>query len=130
MPATLTTLKDVALEPGEAVAVIRALARRFPLAFDPKTDVQRSDAVIRAARLTCLALSADGEVLWESSEPLTGVHEAATLLDALLASAARTPGPLRYIVARGLRTVDAPGFPSLAAFSEALARFAPPDEGA
>lgn len=60
------------------------------------------------------------------------VPRAAQLLDDLLPGfdappELRAPGALRLVVARGLRSLDLPAYPSLDGFVDALARFASPD---
>jgi cytoskeletal protein RodZ len=81
-----------------------------------------------------LRLTADGRITVEGPVEAGGraVPRAAQLLDALLPGFDappewRVPGALRLVVARALRTLDLPPYPSLDSFIDALARFAAPD---
>jgi hypothetical protein len=81
-----------------------------------------------------LRLMADGRITVEGPVEAGGraVSRVAQLLDALLPGFDappewRVPGALRLVVARALRTLDLPPYPSLDSFIDALARFAAPD---
>jgi cytoskeletal protein RodZ len=84
--------------------------------------------------LNVLRLTVDGRITVEGPVEAGGraVSRAAQLLDALLPGFDappewRVPGALRLVVARALRTLDLPPYPSLDSFIDALARFAAPD---
>ncbi len=86
--------------------------------------------------LNVIRLAPDGRVTVEGPVEAGGraVPRAAQLLDALLPGfdappALRVPGALRLVVARALRTLDLPAYPSLESFIGALARFSAPDSG-
>jgi hypothetical protein len=111
------------LRPVEAATIARAVAQqvlRGELPGVPSVQVLRLDR--------------DGRILVEGPVEAGGrsVPRAAQLLDDLLPGfdappELRAPGALRLIVARGLRSLDLPAYPSLDGFVDALARFASPD---
>jgi Tol biopolymer transport system component len=74
--------------------------------------------------LDTVFVHADGSADCQSCDATPTVLEIANLLEAMLPrdGAARVPGGLRYIIARGRLEVVAPPFESIAALSAALAR--------
>jgi hypothetical protein len=68
-------------------------------------------------------LDRDGSVVCMGCDVAPAVSEVAILLQAMLTSAVKVPGGLRYALARALLEVDARPFDSLADFSRTLARF-------
>jgi Tol biopolymer transport system component len=100
----------------EAVALVQKLIASSSSPGESTTPVPPA--------LKHIVVNEDGSVAWGESVALTSPAEAAALLDDLLSRGrvARTPGGLRYLIARALRVVDAPAFASLADFSVALER--------
>jgi hypothetical protein len=114
----------IRLRPSEAVAIVRDIALqvvRGELHGIPSAHVIR--------------FTPSGEVVVEGPVDTDGPDalRAAHLLDSLLASeegarpAERVSGALRIVIARALGAIDLPPYGSLAAFAEALARFAASD---
>ncbi len=96
------------LERHEAVALARELLAH-PCGIPTPENIQ---------------LGADGSASCVSTDGTPSVATIAELLLTLLpAGTPNVPAPLRYAIARGLQSVDAPPFGSLAEFSNALARF-------
>lgn len=111
------------LRPFEAATIARAIAERVVRGELPGVP-----------SVQVLRLAPDGRILVEGPVEAGGrpVQRAAQLLDDLLPGfdappELRVPGALRLVVARGLRTLDLPAYPSLESFVEALTRFASPD---
>jgi hypothetical protein len=121
-PISLSDLSaaGVQLRPYEAVTIVRELL----------LQVARGDvAGVPSAHV--IRLSSAGTVSVEGPVAAGGrpVLRAAQLLDSLLpvsdtSREFRVPGGLKLVVARALRTLDLPPFPSLESFEEALGRFA------
>lgn len=109
----------IRMRPVEAVTIVRELIRQV---------VAGEAAGVPSAHV--IRLAPDGRVLVEgpvaAGEP--SVVRAAQLLDSLLQAdqvgESRIPGSLKLVLARGLGTLDLPPFESLAAFADALERFA------
>src|SRR5262245_2223311 len=117
------TAAGVQLRPFEAVTIVREL-----LLLVARGDV----AGVPSAHV--IRLSSSGGVSVEGPVAAGGrpVMRAAQLLDALLpgseaGSQFRVPGGLKLVMARALRTLDLPPFPSLDSFTDALGRFAATD---
>ncbi|HVL68180.1 MAG TPA: helix-turn-helix domain-containing protein [Vicinamibacterales bacterium] len=129
-PASHVALADLAaagvrLRPVEAVTIVRELAvraSRGELPGVPSAHVLRLDA--------------DGDILIEGPVAAGAtVERAARLLEVMLPGfdappELRVPGALRLVLARALGTLDLPAYPTLAAFADALQRFAAPDPAA
>lgn len=121
-PISLSDLSaaGVQLRPYEAVTIVRELL----------SQVVRGDvAGVPSAHV--IRLSSAGNVSVEGPVAAGGrsVLRAAQLLDSLLpvsdtSKEFRVPGGLKLVVARALRTLDLPPFPSVESFEEALGRFA------
>jgi Tol biopolymer transport system component len=95
------------LTPHEAVAIVQMLAVRE----------------VGVPALENVEIASDGTAACISSAGKPSVRDIATLLDTLLPPDTRVPPALRYTIARGMGTVEAPAFASLADFSTALQRF-------
>ena len=95
------------LTPHEAVAIVQMLAER-PTGAPTIENVE---------------IGSDGTASCISSAGKPSVRDMATLLDTLLPPDTRVPPALRYTIARGTGTVEAPPFASLIEFSTALRRF-------
>ena len=95
------------LTPHEAVAIVQTLAER-PTGAPTIENVE---------------IGSDGTASCISSAGEPTVREMGTLLDTLLPPDTRVPAALRYTIARGTGTVEAPPFASLIEFSTALRRF-------
>jgi hypothetical protein len=95
------------LTPHEAVAIVQMLAVRE----------------VGVPTLENIEIGSDGTAACISSTGVPSVRDIATLLDTLLPPDTRVPPALRYTIARGMGTVEAPAFASLADFSAALQRF-------
>ena len=113
------TAAGLRLRPIEAVTVVRELARQVTRGELPGVP---SAHVIR--------FTASGQITVEGPVDASGrgVSRAAQLLEALLPGfdappEFRVPGALRLVTARALGTLDLPPYPSLQAFTDALARF-------
>src|SRR5262245_29317798 len=127
-PISLADLSaaGVQLRPFEAVTIVRELlllVARGDLAGVPSAHVIR--------------LSSAGVVSVEGPVAAGGrnVVRAAQLLEALLPVSDsgkdfRVPGGLKLVIARALKTLDLPSFPSLDSFADALGRFAATDPAA
>lgn len=107
----------------EAVTIVREIANRIADGTLPGVP---SPQVIR--------LTASGSIAVEGpiAADARTVGHAAYLLQTLLPSSdlpmrSRVPGALRLVIARAMGTLDLPPYASLAAFADALARFAAPD---
>ena len=71
-----------------------------------------------------IRLGSDGSASCISTDGMTSVASVAALLLTLLpAGTPNVPAPLRYTIARGLESVEAPPFKSLGEFSTVLERF-------
>jgi hypothetical protein len=121
-PISLSDLSaaGVQLRPYEAVTIVRELL----------VQVARGD-VAGVPSGHVIRLSSTGNVSVEGPVAAGGrpVLRAAQLLDSLLpvsdtSKEFRVPGGLKLVVARALRTLDLPPFPSLESFEAALSRFA------
>ncbi len=125
-PVSLADLSaaGVRLRPFEAATIVRELV----------LQVARGD-VAGVPSSQVIRLSGSGVVSVEGPVGADGpsVKRAAQLLDSLLppmdavSSQYRVPGGLRLVVARGMGALDLPPFASLAAFADALSRFAATD---
>jgi hypothetical protein len=127
-PDAAVSLADLAaagvrLRPLEIVTIVRELAAQVSAGKSPGVP---SAHVIR--------LSPSGAIFIEGPVAAGGrpVARAAQLLDALIpgfdaAPEFRAPGALRLVIARALGTLDLPAYPTLDAFSDALARFGAPE---
>jgi hypothetical protein len=124
-----------------SLADLEAAGLRLP-AFEAATIAREvANQVLRGElpgvpSLNVIRLAPDGRVTVEGPVEAGGraVPRAAQLLDALLPGfdappALRVPGALRLVVARALRTLDLPAYPSLESFVDALARFSAPESG-
>jgi hypothetical protein len=117
----------VRLRPPEAVAIVREISLKVVRGELPGVP---SEHVIR--------FTPSGEIVVEGPVGTDGPDalRAAHLLESLLAGdegatrAERISGALRIVVARALGAIDLPPYASLAAFAEALARFAASDVSA
>lgn len=101
------------LTPHEAVAIVQTLAER-PTGAPTIENVE---------------VGSDGTASCISSAGKPSVLQMATLLDTLLPPDTRVPPALRYTIARGTGTVEAPPFASLIEFSTALRRFEAVERG-
>ena len=117
------TAAGLRLRPIEAVTVVRELARQVTRGELPGVP---SAHVIR--------FTASGQITVEGPVDASGrgVSRAAQLLEALLPGfdappEFRVPGALRLVTARALGTLDLPPYPSIKAFTDALARFGAPE---
>ncbi len=100
--------RGVRLETHEAVALARELLAH-PCGIPTAGNIQ---------------LGSDGSASCISSDGMPSVANIANLLLTLLpAGTPNVPAPLRYAIARGLETVEAPPFGSLSEFSKVLERF-------
>jgi WD40-like Beta Propeller Repeat len=100
--------RGVHLETHEAVALARELMAH-PCGIPRPENIQ---------------LGSDGSASCLSTDGMPSVASFADLLLTLLpAGTPNVPAPLRYAIARGLGTVEAPPFGSLGEFSKALVRF-------
>jgi hypothetical protein len=112
----------VPLQPVHASAITCAVIERVKTGRLPGIP---SAAALRLSNLGDITVAGD-------VSPGASVERAGRLLDSMLpsldaAAEFRTPGALRIVVARALRTLDVPPFGSLDDFARALARFAPAD---
>src|SRR3954467_1632397 len=105
IPLSQLIERGVQIEAAEAVAIVQALASS---AGDPSLDNVEVDS--------------DGAARYRTERGEPSVRALAVLLDRLL-PASGIPGALRYTVARGMESVEAPTFASVADFSQALTRF-------
>jgi hypothetical protein len=103
--------RGVRLEPAEAVAIVQALAEA---PGEPRADNVEIDS--------------GGGVRCRAAGGRPSVRALAALLDRLM-PAAGIPAALRYTIARGIGAVEAPPFPSIVEFSQALTRFEASDRG-
>lgn len=113
----------IRLRPSEAVAIVRDIALQVVRGELPGVP---SAHVIRFTSTGGVVV--EGPVVTDGPD----VVRAAYLLDSLLTgdgsgSTERASGALRIVIARGLGAIDLPSYGSLAAFAEALARFAATD---
>jgi hypothetical protein len=107
----------VTIQPHEAVAIAQAVAA-------PGGEVQRTARPpFGPPAPENVHLAPDGSVACMASDGAPAVSEIAMFLQAMLASAVKIPGALRYTIARALLEVDAPPFDSVADFSRTLGRF-------
>jgi hypothetical protein len=107
----------------EAVTIVREIANRIVEGSLPGVP---SPQVIRLTGSG--SISIEGPIAADARS----VGHAAYLLQTLLPSAdfatrTRVPGALRLVIARAMGTLDLPPYPPLAAFADALGRFAAPD---
>jgi len=115
----------IRLHPSEAAAITCDVVRRVENGQLPGVPAA---AVMRLAGDGTIA--ADGPV-----DPGQSIERAGRLLDAMLPGfdappEVRTPGALRIVVARALRTLDLPPYRSVDEFVQAVARFAHADTAA
>jgi hypothetical protein len=113
----------IRLRPSEAVAIVRDIALHVVGGELPGVP---SAHVIRFT--SCGEVVVEGPVVTDGPDIVRAAH----LLDSLLAgddrgSTERVSGALRIVIARALGAIDLPPYGSLAAFAEALARFAATD---
>jgi hypothetical protein len=99
--------REVRLDAHEAVAIAQEL-------------IARRAGVPAAGNIQ---LGSDGSASCVNASGTPSVLDVAALLQGLLPPGTAVPAPLRYAIARGLGTVEAPPFDSLGAFSTALQRF-------
>jgi Tol biopolymer transport system component len=128
------------LRPPHAIALADLAAAGVPLRASDAATIAR-EVALRAARGDLpgipshhvIRLTEDGAIHVEG--PIASgreIERAARLLEALLPpfdshGSVRVPGGVRLVIARALRLLDLPPFPSLEAYADALRRFASGD---
>jgi hypothetical protein len=109
----------VEIQPEEAVAIVQQLI----VALRDLTPPHTAKPPYGPPTADTVHLAADGAVLCRACEATPAVSEIARLLETMLPLSTRTPGGLRYAMARALLDVDVPPFDSLDDFAETLARY-------
>jgi hypothetical protein len=113
----------VRLRPPEAVSIVRAIALQVIRGELPGVP---SAHVIRFTETGLIIV--EGPVAADGPDVIRAAHLLDTILGGLDADPhRRVPGALRIVIARALRTLDLPPYPSLPAFADALSRFAAGD---
>ncbi len=109
----------VEIQAEEAVAI----AQQLIVALRDLTPLHAATPPYGPPTAESVHLAADGAVLCRACEATPAVSEIALLLETMLPLSTRTPGGLRYAMARALLDVDVPPFDSLDDFAETLARY-------